>query len=228
MAATLAQGLSPVREELANGAVILLQETSMTPAVTISASFRAGSIFDPAELPGLAYLTGRVLDRGTTTRSAAVLADELDDRGVSLRVSTNRQALTISCTCLSEDFEDILAIVVDVARNPTFPEAEIEKRRSEALTVLRQNEDNPAIAGRRRGPRAPLHEGSSLRTSFEGHRPRRRAGLACRHGGVPRARGSGQVPCRSPSSATSPPSTRSAAPLRRSTAGARRRPSRSS
>jgi len=144
MAATLAQGLSPVREELANGAVVLVQENSMTPAVTISASFHAGSVFDPPERPGLAYLTGRVLDRGTTTRSAAVLADELDDRGVSLRVSTNRQALTISCTCLSEDFDDILAIIVDVARNPVFPAAEVDKRRSEALTVLRQNEDNPA------------------------------------------------------------------------------------
>jgi zinc protease len=144
MAPTLAQGLSPVRQELDNGAVILVQETAMTPAVTISAAFRAGSVFDAADLPGLAYLTGRVLDRGTATRSAAVLADELDDRGVSLRVSTNRQALTLSCTCLSEDFEDILAIVVDVARNPTFPGVEIEKRRSEALTVLRQNEDNPA------------------------------------------------------------------------------------
>jgi zinc protease len=143
MAATLAQGLSPVREELDNGAVILLQETSMTPAVTISATFRAGSAFEPPELPGLAYLTSRVLDRGTATRSAAVLADELDDRGVSLRVSANRQALTVSCTCLSEDFADLLAIIVDVARNPTFPEAEIEKRRSEALTILRQNEDNP-------------------------------------------------------------------------------------
>ena len=98
MAATLAQGLSPVREQLDNGAVILLQETSMTPAVTISASFRAGSMFEPPDRPGVAYLTGRLIDRGTTTRNAAVLADELDDRGVTLRVSTNRQALTISCT----------------------------------------------------------------------------------------------------------------------------------
>jgi zinc protease len=143
MAATLALGLSPVREELDNGAVVLVQETSMTPAVTISATFHAGSAFEPPELPGLAYLTGRVLDRGTTTRSAAVLADELDDRGVSLRVSTNRQALTISCTCLSEDFGDLLAIIVDIARNPTLPEVEIERHRAEALTVLQQNEDNP-------------------------------------------------------------------------------------
>jgi zinc protease len=145
MAASLAQGLSPVRAELANGGVVLVQETVMTPAVTISASFRAGSMFDPVDLPGLAYLTGRAIDRGTQLRTASMMADELDERGVSLRVSSNRQALTVSCTCLAEDFDDVLAIVADVVRNPTFPPAEIEKRRSEALTILRQNADNPAV-----------------------------------------------------------------------------------
>jgi zinc protease len=144
MSGTLAQGLSPVRAELANGTVVLLQETSMTPAVTINASFRAGSMFDPVDLPGLAYLTGRLIDRGTIQRTAAVLADQLDDRGVSLRVSSNRTALTVSCTCLTEDFDEILAIIADVVRNPVFPEGEVGKRRSEALTILRQNEDNPS------------------------------------------------------------------------------------
>jgi zinc protease len=61
-----------------------------------------------------------------------------------MRVSSNRQALTVSCTCLAEDFDDVLAIVADIVRNPAFPPLEIEKRRSEALTILRQNEDNPA------------------------------------------------------------------------------------
>ena len=144
MAASLAQGLSPVRAELANGGVVLVQETVMTPAVTISASFRAGSMFDPVDLPGLAYLTGRAIDRGTERRTASMMADELDERGVTLRVSSNRQALTVSCTCLAEDFDDVLPIVADVVRHPTFPPAEIENRRSEALTILRQNEDNPS------------------------------------------------------------------------------------
>jgi zinc protease len=144
MAVTLAQGLSPVREELANGAVVICQPTSMTPAVTISAAFRAGSIFDPLDLGGLAYLTGRVIDRGTERRSAAVIAEELDNRGVALRVSAGRAMLTLSCTCLSEDFEDVLAILADVARRPTCPPDEIEKRRTEVLTTLRQKEDNPA------------------------------------------------------------------------------------
>lgn len=144
MSTTLARGLSPHRTRLANGAVVIVQETSMTPAVTINATFRAGSMFDPPDLEGLAYLTGRVIDRGTELRPGSVIAEELDDRGVSLKVSTNRQALTLSCTCLSEDFDEVLAIAMDILRRPTFPVAEISKRRAEALTVLRQNEDNPA------------------------------------------------------------------------------------
>ena len=57
----------------------------MTPAVTINATFRAGGLHEPADRPGWRSFTGRVLDRGTTHRSADVLAEALDDRGVSLR-----------------------------------------------------------------------------------------------------------------------------------------------
>lgn len=144
MSATLTRGLTPVRRQLANGAVVTVQETSMAPAVTISAMFRAGGVHEPPDLPGLAYLTGRVIDRGTEGRDAAAIAEELDERGVTLKVSTNRHGITLSCTCLAEEFADMLAIVVDVARRPTFPDAELAKRRAEALTSLRQDEDNPA------------------------------------------------------------------------------------
>jgi zinc protease len=144
MTATVGKGLSPLRAQLDNGAVIIVQETSMTPAVTISATFRAGSMFDPPDRPGLSYLTGLVIDRGTERRSASLLAEALDDRGVSLKVATSRPSLTLSCTCLSEDFEDVLALLADVVRRPVFPEEEIVKRRAEAVTALRQREDNPA------------------------------------------------------------------------------------
>lgn len=144
MSLALTRGLAPVRVELTNGAVVMAQETVMTPAVTISAVFRAGSVHEPRDRPGLAYLTGRVIDRGTERRSAAWIAHELDERGVSLKASTNRHGLVITCTCLAEDFNDVLDIVLDVARSPVFPEAEITRRRAEAVTALRQDQDNPA------------------------------------------------------------------------------------
>ncbi len=145
MTTTVASGLAPVRTTLDNGAVITVQETSMSPAVTISGAFLAGSLYDPPELGGLAYLAARVIDRGTERRPADVIAEELEDRGVALRVSSNRHHLTISCTCLAEDFDDVLSIVLDVARRPTFPEQELAKRRAETITGLRQDEDNPAV-----------------------------------------------------------------------------------
>ncbi len=145
MAIELRRGLSPTREALANGAVLLVQQTSMAPAVTIECAFDAGSLCDPAGLPGVSQLVGRVIDRGTVRRSANAISDALDDRGVALRVTTTRHRLSISCTCLTEDFPDVLAILLDVARRPTFPESEIEQPRAETVTALRQDDDNPAV-----------------------------------------------------------------------------------
>jgi zinc protease len=145
MRADVTRGLSPVRAQLPNGAVVLVQQTTLAPAVTIDAAFDAGSLYDPPEIPGVAYLAGRVLDRGTFGRSADLIAGELDDRGVALRITTTRHRLTVSCTCLTEDFPDVLAIVLDIARRPSFPGAELENRRAETVTALRQDEDNPAV-----------------------------------------------------------------------------------
>jgi zinc protease len=141
----ITSGLAPTREMLSNGAVLLVQETAFSPAVTINMAFRAGSLEEPDDHAGLAWFVARVIDRGTTTRSAADIAEVLDDRGVALKAATNRHVLTLSCTCLAEDFDDVLAVIADVARNPSFPDVEIEKRRAETITAIRQDLDNPGV-----------------------------------------------------------------------------------
>jgi zinc protease len=144
MSTILGHGLAPSRERLHNGVVLLAKESRNTPAVTIHAAFEAGIVFDPPARPGLAHLASRMLDRGTESRSAGQIADELDGRGVSLGLNINRHVITLVCNCLAEDFEDVLALVGDVAMHPTFPEHELAARRAEAITLIRQDEDNPA------------------------------------------------------------------------------------
>ena len=145
MSSTLATGLSPVRHTLANGITIIVQETPATPSVSINATFPAGSLHDPENLPGLAYLTARVIDRGTIRKQADTIAEELDRRGVSLRIGTARHTMTFASTSLAEDFSDVLDLIVEVARSPVFPEVELAKRRAESITVLRQDQDNPSV-----------------------------------------------------------------------------------
>ena len=136
--------LDPLRRELPNGIVILAQENRTTPAVTILAGLRAGAYYDPDGREGTAALAARVLDRGTETYSAGELADELDGRGASLSVMAGRHQLTVSATCLAEDFDAIFAMVADVIRRPMFDEQEVETRRAELLTAILQDEDDPA------------------------------------------------------------------------------------
>ena len=143
-APTLARGLSPVRSVLPNNVVAIAQQNVAAPAVAITLAFRAGSIHDPTSLPGLSYLMSLVVDRGTSHRSADAIAEALDDRGVSLRVAVSRHALSLGCTCLAEDFSDLLALISDTVRTPTFPSQEVEKRRAEAVTAVRQDADSTA------------------------------------------------------------------------------------
>jgi zinc protease len=145
VASTLASGLSPVRHTFDSGATVIIQETSATPAVSINATFLGGSVYDPGDLPGLAYLVARVIDRGTARKTADAIAEELDKRGVTLRIGTTRHSMTFSTTCLTEDFDEVLDLLLEVARYPIFLDTELNKRRAEAITALRQNDDNPSV-----------------------------------------------------------------------------------
>lgn len=139
------RGLSPVRHRLDNGATVIAKPSHVTPAVAVSVSVRAGSVADPSGLDGASHFLSRVIDRGTTSRDGDELAEALDSRGVSLTVSTMRHTFAISCTCLSEDFSTILALIADVVRNPSLPEADVATRRGEIVTAIRQDQDNPAM-----------------------------------------------------------------------------------
>src|SRR4051812_45166383 len=88
-------GLNPSRTVLSNGVAVTSRQTRKTPAVTISLALRAGAIVDPPALPGAAYLLSRVIDRGTTTRSAVDIAEILDNRGVSLTVTASRTQFSL-------------------------------------------------------------------------------------------------------------------------------------
>jgi zinc protease len=142
---TSTRGLRPSRSVLDNGVVVLAKHTSTTPAVAISLAVRAGSAYDPADAAGTTWLLSRAIDRGTESRSARDIAEDLDGRGITLTITVTRHLVSLVCTCLAEDFEAVLALLGDIVMNPSFPDAEIATRKGEVITAIRQDEDNPMI-----------------------------------------------------------------------------------
>jgi zinc protease len=122
---------------------LITVENRTMPAVCLLAGVRAGAFDDHPGLEGTAALAARVLDRGTDMRSAAAIADDLDGRGASLGVGAGRHMTTLSAVCLSQDFDAVASIVADVLLHPAFDAREVETRRAELVTTIRQEEDDP-------------------------------------------------------------------------------------
>ena len=133
------------------GSGSLAKRTDTTPAVTFNLSLQAGSVHDPDEAPGVAFLCCRGSSTGAP-RSARPTRSERSSTYGACRCgsSVTRHTLSISCDCLAEDFDTVLALLADVVRNPLIPETEVETRRGEVLTAIRQDEDSPSTVAMER------------------------------------------------------------------------------
>ena len=96
--------LKPTRVVLPNGITVIAKANHTSPTVSLLVGVRTGAYADPPGKDGTAALCARVLDRGTSKRTAEVIADDLDGRGASLSVVAGRHQMALAATCLAEDF----------------------------------------------------------------------------------------------------------------------------
>ena len=139
----------PSRNRLANGLSVLLVRRPELPMVACGLLVRAGAMSDTADLPGLAHMTASMLSEGTSKRTSMQIADEMEFLGSHLASDASREYVLLSAESLTAQWPDVLSILADVAIDPTFPEAELERVRKERLVDLKRVADNPtAIAAR--------------------------------------------------------------------------------
>ncbi len=139
-ALALAKAAKPRRVVLDNGLTLVIQENHANPTVSVSgALLAAGSIFDPADKPGLASFTASQLSRGTATRSLRDIARTLEDVGAAARIGGGEEYGTLSGRSLSRDFDTVLDVLSDQLRNPSFPADELEKARRQALAGIEES-----------------------------------------------------------------------------------------
>src|SRR5467141_3111852 len=74
----------PKKFQLSNGLTVLYSERPGLPLVAANLVLHGGSGVNPVDRPGLASLTARMLQQGTTTRSALQIADRAADLGATL------------------------------------------------------------------------------------------------------------------------------------------------
>jgi zinc protease len=124
------------RQELPNGITVLSRANFNSPTLSIKGYLHSGSLLDPADKLGLAYLTAFGLMTGTARHDFQGLYNAIESVGASLSFSGGTLTTSFSAHCLSEDLALILSLISDCLRSPTFPEKEFNRQKTQMLTAL--------------------------------------------------------------------------------------------
>jgi len=136
--------LPPVqRHRLPNALDVYIVERRELPVVDARLVVRGAGYDDPPAFAGRAFLLGDLLDQGTTTRTAFDIADQAELLGASLETRASWDAFAAALHVLTPRLEPALDLLTDVVTRASFPEAEIERARSERLAAILQENDEP-------------------------------------------------------------------------------------
>jgi zinc protease len=127
---------------LTNGIRVVVQENHTSPSVVVRGYLWAGSISDPPEKAGLADFTAATMRRGSTTRTYQEINEQIESVGASVFFDAGRRLTRFGGKSLAEDLALLLDILSDLLLHPAFPPQEIEKLRGQALTHLKELEDD--------------------------------------------------------------------------------------
>lgn len=133
--------------ELKNGLKVFVVEDHKLPRITMSLILDRDPIVEGAKA-GYVSIAGDLIGAGTANRTKSALDEEVDFMGANFGTSSN----SIRVGGLSKYTDQLIDILSDVLLNPSFPEEEFDKLKSQMISGLKANADDPdAISGNLRG-----------------------------------------------------------------------------
>ena len=138
----------PVEQTLKNGLRVVVIEDHDMPLVSAQLVVKNGGEIDPAALSGVADMTASLLTKGTKTRTAPQIAQEIEALGGVLNSGAGWDASRAFVNVMASKVDPAFGILADVVRNPVFQSEEIERLRQQYLDSLSVSLNDPGtLAG---------------------------------------------------------------------------------
>ena len=128
---------------LENGLLLVVVPRDEVPLVSITLRLPGGGSLVGPEQAGLAALTADMLDEGTGRRTGFALAETLDGIGASLNTYSSLDYNGLDLQVLESRLDPALELFAEVLLDPSFPEAELDRLRTQRLNRILQAEEEP-------------------------------------------------------------------------------------
>jgi predicted Zn-dependent peptidase len=132
-----------VRDTLANGLRLATEAMPHVRSVTIGVWLTRGSRHEADQHAGIAHFIEHMLFKGTTTRSAEDIAQQIDSIGGQLDAFTSKEYAGYYIKVLDEHLPIAVDLLSDMLLRPAFTPDDIEREKKVIVEEIKMVEDTP-------------------------------------------------------------------------------------
>src|SRR5436190_23471603 len=149
-----AEGAKPIsageiqKFELSNGLRILVREDARLPLVAMGAVFRCGLLAEIAQTNDITRVMAKVLLKGTKTRTAEQIANQIEAVGGSIASDAGNNSFSVSVDVTKPDVKLGVDLLADVLLNATMPEKAIAREKEIQIAAIQQEDEQLTAVAR--------------------------------------------------------------------------------
>jgi predicted Zn-dependent peptidase len=127
---------------LGNGVRVVAIALPHLQSVNVSVFVRTGSSHEGRRLNGISHFVEHMAFKGTHTRSCQQINLDAERLGADVNAHTDKDHTAYHMRGLAVDAPRFVAMLGDIVRNSSFPEAELERERQVILHELTEDEED--------------------------------------------------------------------------------------
>ena len=129
--------------KLSNGLIVVTDPMPGIESVALGIWVNTGSRNETPAQMGVSHMLEHMAFKGTATRSARAIAEEIEAVGGVLNAYTSREQTAFHARVLKEDVPLAMDMIGDILTHPAFEQSELERERQVVLQELGQVRDTP-------------------------------------------------------------------------------------
>ncbi len=128
---------------LKNGICLVYEKMPFAKSVSVGIWVKSGSMYEKPEENGISHFIEHMLFKGTKSRSARKIAEEMDFAGGHINAYTARECTCYYTKTLEENLSLSIEILSDMYYNSLFREEDIELERGVIIEEINMYNDSP-------------------------------------------------------------------------------------
>ncbi|NLY71012.1 MAG: insulinase family protein [Clostridiales bacterium] len=132
-----------IKKTLDNGIRIVMEKIPSVKSVSVGIWVKAGSVDENKKIAGISHLIEHMMFKGTDTRSAKKIAEDVDRIGGQINAFTGKEATCYYIKTLESNIDKGCDIITDMFINSKFDEEELEREKSVIFEEIKMIEDSP-------------------------------------------------------------------------------------